>query len=130
MLALAGCGNSKSLPLVPVRGKVTFSGNNPPAAGSIAFVPLDSVAGQPSRPGSANFGVDGTFQATSYSPGDGLLPGRYGVNISCSKERPNDEVDRQLYSYMKKGYQPPDVVVEATSSEVTVNFDVPLNQPK
>jgi hypothetical protein len=127
-LLLAGCDGSPSLPLVPVRGKITFNGGAPPASGTIAFVPITTAEGLPTRPGRAAFSTDGMFQATSFSPGDGLLPGRYGITVSCGKEPPRDDVDLQQYSFVKRGFTAPEVVVESSTNEVVVNFDVPLNQ--
>jgi hypothetical protein len=127
VMPTAGCDSG--LPLVPVRGKVTFNGAQPPAAGVVSFAPLAVAEGLPRRPGRATFDTDGEFQASSFQPGDGLVPGRYGVTITCQKSASSDQVDPQQFSYVRRGYQAPEVVVEAGKQEIQVDFDVPLNRP-
>src|SRR6188474_2717237 len=84
VLSLAvGCGGNKDL--VPVSGKVTFNGGPPPADGFLNFVPVERVAGKPSRPARATFLTDGAYEATSFTEGDGIRPGSYTVAVTCNK---------------------------------------------
>jgi hypothetical protein len=126
-LTASGCDSGPLL--VPLHGKVTFNGGPPPAAGVVSFAPLTVTEGLPRRPGRATFDTDGEFQASSFQPGDGLIPGRYGVTIICQKPASSDQVNPQQFSYVRRGYQAPDVVVEASAKEVKLDFDVPLNRP-
>jgi len=73
---LAGCGGGPSFPPpVPVSGKVTVRGQ-PLTGGTIHFVPTDATK---ALPGHATIESDGTFDATTKMPGDGLIPGDYTV---------------------------------------------------
>ena len=74
--------------MVPVTGKVTFDGAPPPGPGTIYFVTIESAAGFSGRPGYAEFDVDGVFEARSKTPGDGLLPGTYGVRLDVWEKAP------------------------------------------
>jgi hypothetical protein len=82
VLSLGGC-NSQGLDLVPVEGRVTLAGGNWPRKGLIYFTPAEPAPGYPRRGGMADFDLDGTFSAETFEPGDGLIPGRYVVNLEC-----------------------------------------------
>ena len=43
----------------------------------------EPAAGMPIRPAWARFSTAGEFRPTSFSPGDGLVPGRYRVSIEA-----------------------------------------------
>ena len=126
--AALGCGGNDGL--VPVSGKVTFDGGPPPAGGFLNFVPIDRVAGKPSRPARATFMTDGEYQATSFKEGDGVRPGSYAVSVTCNK----GEIDyskKDPYnaaSYVAAGYEGQKLVVEEGSDAITLNIDVPLKK--
>lgn len=127
-LTLAGCGDSDGL--VPVTGKVTFDGAQPPAAGFVTFMPTERVAGKASRPARAVFDVDGAFAATSFKEGDGILPGKYTISVTCNK----GDVDYsqkdpfRAASYVADDYAGQELVIEVGSDDVTVDVDVPLKK--
>jgi hypothetical protein len=123
-LLLAGCGGSE-LPLVDVSGKVTFAGGPCPKPGSISFVP-ERPEGDSSlkRAGTARFNEDGVFDATSYEPGDGLLPGKYTAIIDCWERPPEQPQDYQTLNHVPESYRP-EFEVPADQSSFEVNFDVP-----
>jgi hypothetical protein len=127
----AGCSGN-DLPLVPVSGKVTFSGGPCPAAGNVTYTPIEVQAGLPRRPAAGAFNLDGEFQVTSFRPGDGLLPGRYKVSVTCYSGLPNPTSPDPWgeVSYVKKGYQPDELVVEQGSDALQLEYDVPLNPAK
>lgn len=79
-LIAAGCGESPPLTpvgaTVPTRGKITFKGA-PLTQGTIRFAPSDA-----GRDGTATIQPDGTFVATTFQEGDGLLRGSYKVAVS------------------------------------------------
>jgi hypothetical protein len=82
LVLAAGCGNPRGT--VPVEGRVTFSGQPPSHSGFVYFVPRSddpSAAGR--RPGTAIFAKDGSFKATTFEDGDGLIPGTYKVRVTC-----------------------------------------------
>lgn len=90
---LLGCSRGRpGIEIVKVEGRVTLDGGPMPAAGRLLFLP-QAVAGsgdeaRPSRPASATFAADGRFQATSWEPGDGLVPGKYAVVVECWQTPP------------------------------------------
>jgi hypothetical protein len=129
LVLLSGCGGP-AVPTVPVTGKITFDGGPCPAQGNISFVPTEVAAGMPRRPGSANFDTDGQYSARSFKPGDGLVPGRYQVRISCYRGQPdasNPKAFREA-SYVAEGFQFPEVVVEAGNGPITKDFDIPMKK--
>jgi hypothetical protein len=125
-LAAAGCGGDAK-GLVLVSGQATYAGGEWPMPGTITFTPLESGASQPARPGSARFNADGKFVVGSYQPGDGLMPGKYHVTISCI-----DPLDfskpREVLEFVPADYRPDDLVVEAGQDAIELKYDVPKKQ--
>jgi hypothetical protein len=123
---IAGCSDN-GLPMVPVRGKVTFAGGPPPKPGTITFMPMTVDVGLPRRPGTANFGTDGEFQVTSFRENDGLVAGTYQAAIECWMREPSasDPTTFERFNHVPKSYEPEPVVVNADADEVVVNLDVP-----
>jgi hypothetical protein len=114
-----------------VNGTITFQGAPPPAIGRISFVPISVTEGLPRRPGSAAFGTDGTFQVTSFTKDDGLVPGTYSARIECWKGNPATSGEPNAFeklNYVPKDFAPPPVVVDAKSGHVDVTIDVPLKK--
>jgi hypothetical protein len=123
---LSGC--EQGLPTVPVTGEVTFAGGPPPARGTITFAPIEAAEGLPRRPGSGQFqSDDSTYEITSFRPGDGLLPGRYAVNITCYTGIPSSSVpgSYDALNAVPRDWQPEELVIEMDSDPVEVNYDVP-----
>jgi hypothetical protein len=133
LAAAAGCGNSKGL--VPVEGRVTFSGKKPSASGYLYFVPREMSVNERrdragSLPGTALFLMDGGFRAGTFTPGDGLRPGTYEVRIECAATAA-DNADRKAAHYaasptlVPAGVRPPDLVVPSTGGHrVVYDLDV------
>jgi hypothetical protein len=83
VLALApcwGCGEGRAagarLKTVPVKGTVRYNGK-PVTKGTIKFEP--QVQG---RTASGAILADGTFELSTYAPGDGAVPGPHRVAIA------------------------------------------------
>jgi hypothetical protein len=129
---LAGCDSGNGMPLIPVEGVVTFNGGPPPKSGTVTFslVQGTGVEGLPIRPGRAEFSMDGRFSATTFQRGDGLLPGKYRVQIECMDGVPEFGVPFDSISFVPSSYQPPELVVEQGKGEVEVSYDVPPNPNK
>jgi hypothetical protein len=74
ILGTAGCGSRPAV--YPVKGRVTFNGQ-PVTTGTVAFHATDDkvplVRGQ--------LQADGSFELTTYRPGDGAPPGKYQVTV-------------------------------------------------
>ena len=120
--AVSGCGPSDAKDLVPVAGRVTLDGGGWPKSGRLTFLPAGessshaSAGGpRPTRPGFAEFGKDGRFVAQTRRPGDGLMPGRYRVGVSCWLEEP--DVSRE-----GNGPIAPESVRDATHSRLFVEI--------
>jgi len=128
----SGCGSSRDVEIVPVHGTVTFNGGAMPGEGRIFFVPMEPAAGFPRRPGNAHFGPDGTFKAKTFEPGDGLIPGRYGVVVQCWKVPP-DLGGPPAESYLAAKYMNSDtsgLTLDVAADEprtISVTFDVSDN---
>jgi hypothetical protein len=73
-VGMAGCGD-KAKP-VKVNGTVTLDGKPLPGA-TITFLP----AGEGGRSASGLSGTDGSFDLTTYKPGDGALAGDYKITV-------------------------------------------------
>lgn len=129
LVVASGCSSSE-MPTVPVSGQVTFAGGPPPARGSITFMPHSgsNPAGLPAKPGSAQFDTEGRFVVTSFEQGDGLLPGTYGVSISCIRDFQNLSANPDTVAvrdYVPQDYRPDELVVKEGQDAIEVTYDVP-----
>lgn len=75
-----GCGGPAGPTVVPVSGTVEYKGQ-PLANGIVTFSPADPKTG---RPAQADIKPNGTFQLSTFVPGDGILAGDYAVSITSS----------------------------------------------
>lgn len=76
---LSGCGSNGNLPVYPVKGKIMFEGQPMKGGGAITFVP---TGGQAGAQGGGEIKEDGTYELTTYTPGDGSIPGDFRVVIT------------------------------------------------
>ncbi len=105
LLVLAGC--SGNLPkTIKVSGRVTFDGQSPPAPGKVYFLPIEPAEGFPSRPAKGDYDKDGYFRATTFEPGDGLMPAKYLISIE-SWDTPPNMSGNPGKSFVPKKYQSP-----------------------
>ena len=126
LVCVAGCGKSNSL-TKQVRGQVTFQGAAPPAEGKITLAPIEAASNFPRRPASGDFDKTGTFTLTTFTKDDGIIPGKYRVNINCWREPPT------LKTKLSANYVPADFKFEVTIDEnadepVEVRIDIPKIQ--
>jgi hypothetical protein len=121
-IAAVGCGADK--PLVPVTGRITYAGGDWPMPGYITFTPFQSTGALPARPGSGRFLEDGKFVAGSYGPGDGLMPGKYHVSISCFDPMDTSKPAAEL-NLVPADFKTEDLVVEQGQDSIVLNIDVP-----
>jgi hypothetical protein len=127
-LALPGC-DSDPLQKVQVRGTVTFDGGQCPGDGRVTFSPTAVAEGLPIRPATGSFSTDGVYEAMSFRPGDGLVPGKYLVGVACFDPSklsgaPSD-AEYHNASYVSEDFRPLELVVEAGSGAMEFNLDVP-----
>lgn len=132
---LLGCvvsGCSRGSPgMVPVSGRVTFGGTNPPATVELYFAPApveDAAASVPQRAGRAIASPNGTFQVSSLREGDGLLPGTYEVRLVCWRTPPNANhegggPDSAGVSFLPVGFAAPSLTIEPGSRRA-VRYDL------
>lgn len=78
LVGLSGCMSGRAFDPVPASGKVSVEGQ-PLTAGKLLFAPIDT-SGEMTR-AIGNIEPDGTFQLTTFDPGDGACPGQYRVTI-------------------------------------------------
>jgi hypothetical protein len=127
LVAATGCGSN--LPkTIRVSGRVTLDGQPPPGAGTIYFLPTAAAEGFPTRPATGDFDKDGNFQAKTFDPGDGLLPGTYTMHIECWQTPPNME-GKPVKSYIPSKYQSAatsglTLEIKPNMRAQTVNFDL------
>ena len=125
-IVLTGCGENRGL--VAISGIITCDGKEPPAAGSIIFMPEQ---GQPdAQQGKAVFDKGGKFVASTWETGDGLRPGKYKVRIECWEAAPSFSgsagislIDRKYTDWKNDAAMPRlEVVLRAPKADVV--FDV------
>src|SRR5262245_1955877 len=126
LVCMAGCGKGNVL-TKQVRGQVTFEGGGPPTEGQITFAPIEAAATLPRRPATGDFDKSGTFQLTTFTEDDGIIPGKYRVNINCWREPPT------LKTKLSANYVPADFKFDVTVDEnavepVELQIDVPKIQ--
>lgn len=126
LLSISGCGSSNGT--VKVNGVVTLGGGEMPGEGRLTFTVVEPAEGFPNRPAMAKFGTDGSYAATTYEEGDGLLPGTYQVSVECYETPPNME-GKPVKSYIDGKYSNGEtsgfsLTVEPNSSPI--KFDVEL----
>lgn len=71
----AGCGPA----LYPVHGKVTLEDGTPVSGGMVVF---EKQEGGKTVMARGEIGADGSYQLSTYRPGDGAPPGHYRVLVS------------------------------------------------
>ncbi|QDU56669.1 hypothetical protein Pan181_28790 [Aeoliella mucimassa] len=128
LLGVAGCSGN-NYPTVPVGGTVTFDGGPCPGPGVVIFQPVgESDSGQ--RPGRGKFKEDGSFLASTYAPGDGLLPGSYLMQVQCDKGQPNPASPDPFgeITWVDPKYKPQEIQVQKGAKLLDIKIDVPLRE--
>lgn len=90
-VSLAGCGKTQQAPeTIPVSGVVRFKGS-PLTKGTVTLQPINDGSGVGQRPAIGEIDAAGTFTLSTYTAGDGALPGNYHVLITCYRNDPTVE---------------------------------------
>jgi hypothetical protein len=122
LLSCLGCGD-KLPATVPVRGKITFAGQAPPKPVLLTFVCLTTESSEIKQNGTAQTQADGSFVVTTFRPGDGLIPGKYRVNLECWQEQPT--MDRPSgKSHVPASFKATELEVSSSQSNVSFDLDV------
>lgn len=122
LVSFAGCNGGH--PTKRVAGRVTFEGEAPPKAGEIFFAPLEPAAGMQNRPAGGTFDKSGSFTLRTFEDGDGVLPGKYQVNIECWRIPPTLE-NRLDANYVPQSFWKEVVVAKDDKEPVVIEIDVP-----
>lgn len=129
---LCGCG-PKMPDTIPVSGKVTCGGKEWPNPGMLYFAPKENSKGLLRRPATAKFAVDGTFEVTSFKPGDGLVQGTYIVTIECWKKTPSMQkptgISAVPMKYQNQSTSDFIIDVDMTKPSIEINFDLLKGAP-
>jgi len=100
LLAVFGCGDDTGLgQRYPVYGTVTYKGQ-PVEKGQISFIPTDASKGRAAN----GFIENGSYKLTTANPGDGALPGEYGVTVT-SKAIDDTKIVETITKYGGGGRQ-------------------------
>jgi hypothetical protein len=109
-----GTGDEHGVPLVAVKGKVTYKGS-PLTRGIIEFEP--QTAGRLAR---GNIQADGSFVLTTYKDGDGVAAGLHRVCVHGTGGDGKKEIVPQKYTQATSSGK--DVEVSAETSELAIDF--------
>jgi hypothetical protein len=124
-----GCGRSGP-EVVPVKGTITYGGGAWPKAGTLQFVADPAEPNQTIHPAAGHFDTDGRLTVSTLREGDGLVPGRYAIGVSCH-ERPPSKTELEFPpNYVPARFRNPatsglKVAVTSGQKVVEVNFSVP-----
>ncbi|HTN76072.1 MAG TPA: carboxypeptidase-like regulatory domain-containing protein [Pirellulaceae bacterium] len=92
-VALIGCGSGHPQ-TTAVTGTVTYGGK-PVAGAHVMFTP------EGGRPAEATTDAAGKFKLTTFSPGDGALPGKHRVMVSKVVTQPSPDPSKNPYGTSK-----------------------------
>ena len=125
----SGCSESKLPQTVPVSGRATLDGGEWPRNGNLYFSAAQPAAGFPRKPAMATFGTDGEFTVTSWSSGDGLVPGKYRVSITCWEIPPTPD-GPPAKSYIPERYTSGlssnlELIVKPDAGHIQFDVDIP-----
>ncbi|MCH2114740.1 MAG: hypothetical protein MK171_07520 [Pirellulales bacterium] len=126
--ALAGGCDDGRPDRIQVSGRVTFGGGTCPADGRLIFAAKEAAPGFPMRPGYATFDTDGNYRATTWTEGDGLMPGKYLVAVECWKVKPAFKVAGESYisgQYMHPRTSGIELEVSPDFDKIDKDFDFP-----
>lgn len=115
--------------VVPVRGTVTFGGGSWPKPGVLFFTVETPSPGMPNRPAMGEFDTTGRLTVTTFTKGDGLIPGKYRIAVECWEIRPEMGAATPPKSYVPSRYASPStsglaVTVKPGQKTITLNLDV------
>ncbi len=118
--SLLGCGPTSKT--VPIRGQVTYQGK-PLSQGTIMYVPRDRAAGRQAR---GEIKSDGSFELTTFQPGDGALIGDYDIAIVSLKAHPGEPSREEIEAMggiIQRGSAIPERYGDPSSSGLSDSVD-------
>lgn len=91
ILALGGCGGEYDAPAtIPVSGVVTYKGERL-TKGTVTLQPAADSSNSLKRNALGEIGPDGRFELSTFTKGDGALPGKYSVVVTSYLNDPTAE---------------------------------------
>ena len=134
VLVLVGCGGGKQ-PTYRAGGNVRFTDGTPLTAGWVSFRSLDD---EKHVAATGNVKFDGTFELTTFSPGDGAVAGRHQALVMAPVFRNEREtlpyeptklpaplVDRQYSNFETSGLE-----FVVTTNPTENQFAIQVTPPK
>jgi hypothetical protein len=121
VFALTGCGGGT----YPVRGTVTLDDGTPVTRGLVVFERVDGGQAVTAR---GDIQPDGSYQLSTYKPGDGVPAGRYKVLVNPLDLSDVPDEKKVLpfdYRYMRFETSGLEVEVKAGSNDCPLRLDRP-----
>jgi hypothetical protein len=115
-----GCYGGNRPKTIPIKGHVTLDGQPPGEVGKLHFTPTEAAEGYDKRPAMGGFDVDGAYTVMSWSPGDGLVPGHYTVNVYPGTMA-NTRIPKK---YHQSGTSGLEVTVPVDQGEIEYNIEL------
>jgi hypothetical protein len=124
LLVAAGCGGdpgagAERARTVPFTGKITVDGKSPGVV-KVQFLPKGSEGGV--RTAYADVKEDGSFSATTYVTGDGIVPGKYTARVGGEADVSSTDPAAMMSAVAGTSIEPIDIDVPPEGLT-----DVPLN---
>jgi hypothetical protein len=85
-----GCGSGYPT-TVSIQGTITYRGK-PINKGEVQFSPKEDATGKPRRLAVGEVDAQGNYSLSTFTKGDGILPGEYVVTITLPKRKSGVEV--------------------------------------
>jgi hypothetical protein len=117
LLGTLGCGARP----YPVRGSVTLEDGTPVTAGMVTFETKDAEKPVTAR---GQIQPDGSYELSTYKPGDGVLPGVYRVAVTPAAQSPDASVTKPAYDerFMSFATSGLEFEVKATANEYPIKL--------
>jgi hypothetical protein len=117
MVVCLGCGQKGLSGLAPVSGVVTYKGS-PVEGATVTFSPQGA-----GRAAAGTTGADGRFTLTTLQPGDGAMPGEYGVAVSKVKTISQELSNEEMQKYIEEHGGPPPTETQSLLPEKYARAD-------
>jgi hypothetical protein len=125
LLVAAGCGGdpgagAERAKTVPFTGKITVDGKSPGVV-KVQFLPKGSEGGV--RTAYADVKEDGSFAATTYITGDGIIPGKYTVRVGSESNPGSTDPAEMMAAIAGTSIEPIDIDVPSEGlSDAALNL--------
>jgi len=125
LLLIAGCGGdpgagAQRAKTVPFSGKITVDGKSPGVV-KVQFLPIGSEGGV--RTAYAEVKEDGSFSATTYVTGDGIVPGKYTARVGSEADGASTDPSAMMAAVMGASIETMEIDVPADGLPgVDLNF--------